>query len=369
MFNPFILLPLMVCSYEVLSLILPLRISLPAKILASLILISGLSRIFLLHRTPNGFEMYELPHALMVVVTVIFNFIIVTLFLLLMKDFCQLFCRLILRKPFPNYHASLFVFSIALCATLYGTYEGLRLPDVKTHEVAIKNLGREFDGFKIAMIVDIHADSLTDREFVESLVERTNALEPDLILMPGDFVDGTVAARSSDLRPLKDLHSKYGVYGTTGNHEYYYDFYGWQKELPRLGITMLNNEHIIITSGDSQLIIAGVPDQTGNDHDTALAVKDIPGNSPVILMDHRPSEAPENSQHKINLQLSGHTHGGLMPILYLLVIKFNRGFVRGWYDVNDMKLFVSPGTSQWNGFALRLFDPAEISLLVLKAKP
>lgn len=365
----FATLPLLICAYEMLSLILPLKISLPAKILASLILISGLAKLFLLHRTPNGFEIYELHYILTLAATIIFNFIIVAFFLLLMKDFCQLFCRLILRRPFPNYYASLFVLSIALCATLYGTYEGLRQPDVKTHEVAIKNLGREFDNFKIAMMVDIHADVLTNRKFVQELVRRTNALQPDLILMPGDFVDGTVAARSRDLEPLKDLRAKYGVYGTTGNHEYYYDFYGWLNEFPRLGIKMLNNEHIVITSGDSHLVIAGVPDQTGSNHDTALAVKDVPENSPVILMDHRPVEAPENSQYKINLQLSGHTHGGQMPVIYSFVKRFNRGFVRGWYEVNDMKLFVSPGTSQWNGFALRLFDPAEISLLVLKAKP
>ena len=369
MFNPFVTLPLLVCTYEILTMILPLRISLTAKIFASLILLSGLAKIFLLHRTPSGFDMYELPYYLTLTFTAIFNFIIVAVFLLLIKDCIQVFCRLILRKPFPNYYAALFVFSIALCATLYGTYEALKQPQIKTHEVVINNLGREFDNFRIAMLVDIHADTLTNREFVQELVTRTNALNPDLILMPGDFVDGQVATRRADLEPLKDLRAKFGVYGTTGNHEYYFDFEGWQKEFKRLNITMLNNEHFIITSGDSQLIVAGVPDQTGDEHNTSLAVKDIPENAPVILMDHRPSEARENSQYNIALQLSGHTHGGQMPIIYSLVKKFNRGFVRGWYEVNNMKLFVSPGTSQWNGFACRIFDPSEISLLVLKAKP
>ena len=369
MFNPFVTLPLLVCLYEILSMILPLRISLTAKVLASLILLSGLAKIFLLHRTPSGFDMYELPYYLNLTVTIIFNFVIVAVFLLLIKDCVQVFCRLILRKPFPNYYASLFIFSIALCATLYGTYEGLRQPQIKTHDVVISKLGREFDNFRIAMLVDIHADTLTNREFVQELVNRTNALNPDLILMPGDFVDGQVITRRKDLEPLKDLRARYGVYGTTGNHEYYFDFEGWQNEFKRLDIRMLNNEHVIITSGDSQLVIAGVPDQTGNEHNTSLAVRDIPENIPVILMDHRPSEARENSQHNISLQLSGHTHGGQMPIIYSLVKKFNRGFVRGWYEVNNMKLFVSPGTSQWNGFACRIFDPSEISLLVLKAKP
>ena len=103
---------------------------------------------------------------------------------------------------------------------------------------------------------------------------------------------------------------------------------------------------------------------TAPDLDEAL--KDVPENIPVILMDHQPRNARRNAEHKnIALQLSGHTHGGQMPVMYSLVKKMNNGFVRGWYDVDNMKLFVSPGTSQWNGFAFRLFDPSEISLFVL----
>ena len=373
MFNPFVTLPLLVCLYEILSMILPLRISLTAKVLASLILLSGLAKIFLLHRTPSGFDMYELPYALTLIFTAIFNFIVVAVFLLLIKDCVQVFCRLILRKPFPNYYASLFIFSIALCATLYGTYEGLRQPQIKTHEVVINNLGREFENFRIAMLVDIHADTLTNREFVQELVTRTNDLNPDLILMPGDFVDGTVNARYSDLEPLKDLKAKYGVYGVTGNHEYYFDYNNWMKKFADMGIRMLENESVIITSGDDSIAIAGKPDPTGGRMgltapDIDAAVRDVPEGVPVILMDHQPGFVHENAEHNVALQVSGHTHGGQMPGIYQLVKRANGGFVRGWYDVGSMKLYVSPGTSQWNGFALRLFDPAEITLFTLHAE-
>jgi hypothetical protein len=139
------------------------------------------------------------------------------------------------------------------------------------------------------------------------------------------------------------------------------------KRLAELGIKILENEHVIIESGDAKLIIAGVPDQTGGNHNTELAVKNAPENAPVILMDHRPEAAPENAKHNITLQVSGHTHGGQMPGVYELVRRANRGFVRGWYDVDGMKLFVSPGTSQWTGFQLRLFDPSEITLFILRA--
>ena len=136
---------------------------------------------------------------------------------------------------------------------------------------------------------------------------------------------------------------------------------------------LLHNEKIILTSGDSKLIIAGVPDITGGfmglgGPDVELTLKDAP-DAPVILMDHQPRNARENAKNKnIVLQLSGHTHGGQMPIIYQIVKRANNGFVRGWYDVDEMKLFVSPGTSQWNGLALRIFDPSEISLFVLRTK-
>lgn len=364
--NLFFIMPFVICLYEILSLILPLKMSLWSKVLASLILLSGVLKIMLYRRSSTGFDIIELPYYVNVLVSVIFNFIIAALFILLIKDIAFIIWRVILRQRFNLHYASLIVFIIASCSTLYGTYEAMKIPEVKTHEVKIAGLAKDFDGMRIAMLVDIHASGLNNHDFVREIVERTNALNPDLILIPGDFADGQVKTRYYDVEPLKNLKAKYGVYGTTGNHEYYFDFSGWMKRFKELGINMLENEHVIIESGDAKLIIAGVPDQTGGNHNTELAVKNIPENLPVILMDHRPEAAAENAKYNITLQLSGHTHGGQMPGVYELVKKANMGFIRGWYDVNGMKLFVSPGTSQWTGFQLRLFDPSEITLLILR---
>ena len=360
----FILIPLAVCVYEIASLILPLKLPLLGRILSYLILLSGLAKFFLYRPGSNGFDIIALPYWASLLVAVIFNFIIVAFFILVAKDFIFVLWKIFSRlnaggaPAFPHYYASLFVFSIAFCAALYGTY----------------NLPPEFENFKIAMLVDIHADELTNHDFVQKIVDRTNALSPDLILIPGDFVDGSVKARSHDLEPIKNLRAKFGVFGTTGNHEYYFDFNGWIKEIQNFGVRLLNNEKIILKSCDAELIIAGLPDITGGmmgltapDLDEAL--KDVPENIPVILMDHQPRNARRNAEHKnIALQLSGHTHGGQMPVMYSLVKKMNNGFVRGWYDIGNMKLFVSPGTSQWNGFAFRLFDPSDISLLILHSE-
>lgn len=369
----FILIPLALCLYEILSLIVPLKISVWAKISASLLLLSGLAKSFLYRRTETGFDIVNMPYSLTLLSSVIFNFIIVALFMLVVKDVLWILCKLILRKTFPSHCASLFVFSIALCTTLYGTYEGLRVPDVKMHDVNIKGLGKNFDGMKVAMLVDIHADTLTDKAVVQKIVDKTNALKPDVILIPGDFVDGQVSSRSADVEPLSRLEAKYGVYGTTGNHEYYFDFRGWMNYFKDIGIKILENEHVILTSGDDKLILAGLPDRTGGmmglaPHDIDKTLKNIPENIPVILMDHQPRAAYENAKHNVTFQVSGHTHGGQIPVIYTLVRKANNGFVRGWYDVDGMKLYVSPGTSQWNGFALRILDPSEISLFILHAE-
>ena len=368
----FMLVPLLVCLYEILSLILPLKISWWAKVIAALILLSGIAKSMLYRRTEKGFDVLDMPYSVTLITSFIFNFIIVALFILLVKDVAHMLWKILARSPFPGHYASLFVFSIALVATLYGTYEGLRVPDVNRHTVTIPGLGQDLDGMKIAVLVDIHADALTDRAAVQAIVDRTNSLAPDVVLIPGDFVDGQVSSRRNDLEPLSSFNAKLGVYGTTGNHEYYFDYAGWIKAIPELGVKLLMNEHVVIASGDAELVIAGIPDQTGgmmglDSRSLTQALKGAPENVPVILMDHQPRAAHDNAKLGVKLQVSGHTHGGQMPGIYSMVKRANAGYVRGWYDVDGMKLYVSPGTSQWNGFACRIFDPAEITLLTLNA--
>lgn len=366
----FMMVPLAICVYEILSLILPLRVPAYAKILFSLLLLSGLLKTMLYRRTPTGFDIVELPYSLALLSSLAFNFVITAIFMLIAKDIAWLIWKLLARRPFPAHYASVIIAVIGVLATLWGTYEALRLPGVNKHDVTLKGLGHEFEGLKVAMLVDIHADTLTNRSVVQKIADMTNELEPDLILIPGDFVDGTVKSRKQDLEPLGGLKSKLGVYGVTGNHEYYFDYDNWMKELASLGINMLGNSHVVFTSGDARLALAGVPDPTGGRmgreaHDTERALAAISDDVPVILMDHQPGMARENSKHGVVLQVSGHTHGGQIPMIYTFVKRANRGYVRGWYDVEGMRLYVSPGTSQWNGFAMRLFDPSEITLFIL----
>ncbi len=363
MLNLFFIIPLTIALYESASIFIPMKINTGLKILGAVILLISLSKSFLYQRTATGFEIIELPKIIFLILSLIFSFLIVALGFVILKDLIWLVCK-IFKFKFNAHLASVLILIICSALSIYGIYEGTKVPNIKKYNVNIPGLDKNFNGMKIIMLVDLHISELNNFEFVRKIVNKVNAVEPDLILMPGDFVDGSVKARYNDVKELKNLRAKFGVYGSTGNHEYYFDLEGWLKEFENFGIKILNNEHVQIISGDSKLIIAGTPDQ----HDSPKideAVKNIPENSPIILLAHRPGDAENNSKYNISFQISGHTHGGQIPILYNIVKKFNNGFVRGWYKINDMQLYVSPGTSEWGGFPLRIFDPSEITLFIL----
>ena len=324
-------------AYEAFSLVLPLKIHAGWKALYLVLLLTASFKNTLFQKFGGGmFFAPDLPRWVMLVGSLFYNLLVLALFLAIFKDVLWVLWKLCIRSyAFPSGAASSAVLAAATVLTLYGTWEALRVPDVERHDVFIPNLPQEFEGTKAALLVDLHASALNRRPLIQAIVEKTNALSPDIILIPGDFVDGWVKDRKDDLEPLNRLRASLGVYGTSGNHEYYSGYEDWLKQLTAWGITMLENRHVIVTSGSGRLVIAGVPDQQGARFGFAA------------------------------LRLSGHTHGGMMPVLDKIVARFNSGYVRGWYDVGSMKLYVSRGTSLWNGFPMRLLDPAEITLFVL----
>lgn len=192
-----------------------------------------------------------------------------------------------------------------------------------------------------------------------------------MILMTGDFIDGTVEARRGDVEPLAGLRARDGVFGVLGNHEYYFGWREWTARLEELGADILFDEHRIIRRGDAALAVAGLPDgysarYGGGVPDERRAIEGAPEGAFVIVMDHRPGNARANAAAGADLQLSGHTHGGMVRGLARVIAKYNGGFVNGWYDVDGMELFVSPGTGIWNGFLTRLGVPSELTVLTLR---
>lgn len=261
---------------------------------------------------------------------------------------------------------------IALVLAAIGVSESVRVPDVKTVEIVLPRLPAELDGLRVVQLTDLHASRLFEAPWMEAVVTKANALNPDLILITGDLVDGTPAARAADVLPLKKLHARYGVFSIPGNHEYYSDYLKWQTAFDQLGLRFLLNEHIVLSHNNRNLVIAGITDSTAASFnlpgpDITAALKGIPENTSVILLSHRPAGAQKNAEAGVDLQLSGHTHGGQILGPHLLTQWVNEGFVSGGYQVDTMKLYVSNGTGLWNGFPIRLGRPSEITQLILRS--
>jgi predicted MPP superfamily phosphohydrolase len=262
----------------------------------------------------------------------------------------------------------------ALLLSAVGVYQAVQLPGVRRVEVTVEHLPRSLDGLRIVQLTDLHISRLFQADWVEGVVSRANALNADAILITGDLIDGTVEARRNDVAPLSKLTAPLGVIAIPGNHEYYFDADQWIAEFKRLGMRVLVNEHVILRKGADQLIVAGVTDEAApafghEGPDLAQALVGAPKDVPTILLKHRPQGAPESAAAGVGLQLSGHTHGGMITGLDLVAGYANQGFISGNYDVGKMKLYVSNGTALWNGFPIRLGVPAEITEIVLRASP
>lgn len=262
----------------------------------------------------------------------------------------------------------------ALALSAVGVWQAVRVPEVKTIEVALPNLPQAYDGFRIVHLTDLHASRLLQGDWMQAVVARTNALKPDLTLITGDLVDGTPAARAADVQPLADLRAQYGVVAIPGNHEYYAEYLGWIDAFKKLGLRMLLNEHMTIERDGQPLVLAGITDSVAARVNQPLpdidaAMKGVPPSSAVILLSHRPVGAKRHAQAGAGLQLSGHTHGGQILGLHFVTQLANEGYVSGMYQVDGMQLYVSNGAGLWPGFPIRLGRPSEITQIVLRAAP
>ena len=248
-----------------------------------------------------------------------------------------------------------------------GVWNGIKIPEVQTIELHDKNLPIDLDGYRIVQISDIHACGAARRWRTAGIVAKANALNADLICLTGDQTDGTVAQRFHDIEPLHDLKAKDGVFAITGNHEYFYDMDEWRPAYQHLDIRLLENECVFPRPS---LALGGINAYNANDPDApdiAKAFATATNGEYRILLQHRPNPVVENfTTHRVNLQLSGHTHGGFMPILSIIIRNDHDGYLRGIYPINNGHLIVSSGCGPWPALPLRYFDPAQILLIILR---
>lgn len=252
--------------------------------------------------------------------------------------------------------------AFSLAVAVWGLCGVLAFPRVVKVALASPTLPANLDGLRIVQLSDLHVDNCVRADRVAAIVEAVNRLRPDLVVITGDFFDGEVPDHGADLAPLAELEAPLGVYGSTGNHEYYYDFNAWMAFLESLNVKMLLNSHAVPTEN---LIVAGIEDKFPN-LEAALADS---GDGFRIILGHTPLKILRTGNFEAfsaDLVLLGHTHGGAMPVLDKLVALANGGMVRGMYDFRGTATYVSPGTRCWSGFPIRVLNPAEITLFTLK---
>jgi predicted MPP superfamily phosphohydrolase len=261
--------------------------------------------------------------------------------------------------------------ALASVAAAIGVHQAMRIPPLKDIEIGIRGLPRQFDGYTILQLTDLHISRLFPASWARAVVERSNELGVDLIAITGDLIDGTLDARRSDIEPLRDLKATDGVYVISGNHEYIFGYSKWMAHFAALGLLSLENRRIVLDRNGSKLVLAGITDRasrrTGHPvRDLAAVLEGAPEGVTVILLDHQPSDARHAAKLGVALQLSGHTHGGLILGIDRLAARANAGYVSGRYDVDGMTLYVNNGTALWPGFALRLGRPSELTRITLR---
>ncbi len=256
-------------------------------------------------------------------------------------------------------------------ATTFAAKSGLTELVVKRVRVPLPRLAASMHGTRIVQLSDVHVGSTIQRRFIERVVRETNALEPDVVAITGDLVDGSVEQLREHVAPLAELRAKYGVYFVTGNHEYYSGAEAWCRELTRLGVRVLRNERVSIGEGDGSFDLAGVDDfsahRFGRGHGANLerALEGRDESRELVLLAHQPRQIFEADRRGVGLMLSGHTHGGqIFP--WNFFVRLQQPVVSGLERFGRALVYVSNGTGYW-GPPLRLGAPAEISEIVLES--
>ncbi|WP_321394788.1 metallophosphoesterase [uncultured Desulfuromusa sp.] len=347
------------------------------KVAFGVVLLVISQKYLIYERIGGSFIAPELPLSLMMFLEAIYSSLLILCFLLLIRDVTALslwtgrWFGAAWQLPFSYSVQSIALVLLALMLGIFGTWQSLQIPQVKTVEVPISGLPAPLDGFSIVQLTDLHIGYFLNKEWLSEVVKRTNELSPDLVALTGDMIEGSVADIGNDMEPLRGLSPRYGVFGITGNHEHYFQTDEWLQKFKQLGVSMLHNEHRVLTVKDgAELVVAGVPDKTevrsgGKGPDVRAALMGAP-DATRILLAHRPNGISENID--ADLQLSGHTHGGHLFFMQWLISTFNGGLVNGLYNIGGMSLYVSPGTGLWAGFSCRLGVPAEITQIVLRRR-
>jgi predicted MPP superfamily phosphohydrolase len=260
------------------------------------------------------------------------------------------------------------VVAAALGTTAYGLHEAAQ-PSVTPVTVSDPDLPTEFDGLRVALVTDLHVGPIRDADFTRRVVEQVNVQRPDVVVLAGDLIDGRVSQVSGALAPLAALRAPLGVFAVSGNHEFIsQEADAWMSYWETLGIDVLRNENATLTRGSATIRMAGIHDETGRGPDAPnidAALSGVPADAFTMLAAHQPKAAESAVGKGVDLQLSGHTHGGqLWPFRYAVLLQ--QPVIDGLGTVGDVPVMTSRGAGAW-GPPVRVLAPPEIPIITLRA--
>ena len=315
-----------------------------------------------------------------------FGYFTIALFFLFFFDVLKLLCSCIGSK-FPNSglldavvrglafadrHFRITIMAVAFVCVLMGLFNATRSIEINRVDIPIVKGAPDLQGFSIVQISDLHISNTIGYYYVSDIVNMVNSLNPDLIVITGDLIDGNNVDYTESIKLLGELKSRFGVYFVTGDHEYYSETQKVCNDIKKLGITVLMNENRVIAVGKNKLLVAGVTDISAGYYyknqqcDPEKALKVNQECNLKILLAHQPRTIYEAESYKFDLQLSGHTHGGQFYPPGLIV-KLVQPFLKGLYTYKGKLLFVSTGAGYW-GPPLRIGTRSEIVKLTLVSK-
>lgn len=254
----------------------------------------------------------------------------------------------------------------AFAYLLRGFSQGIKFPQVNRVRVKVRDF--PFEKFNLVQLSDVHVGRTIKRDFIEELVKKTNALNPDMVVITGDLIDLPISQIEYDLYPLKDLNAP--TYFILGNHEYFHGVGEAVEYIKQLGIIPLLNEHVVIGEGEQQFNLVGLTDVMGKrvdfyPPDPDAAYSGVDQNKPCIVLAHQPVMILDMDDYRCDLMLSGHTHGGQIFPFGLLVMAA-QPYLAGLYQhALDRQIFVSRGAGYW-GPPLRFLAPSEISHILIQ---
>jgi predicted MPP superfamily phosphohydrolase len=264
------------------------------------------------------------------------------------------------------------VLAVVVTLLAWGHFEAMRVPRIRKVDVAIARLGHRLDGLRVALITDTHYGPLDRARWSAAVVERVNELDADVVCHLGDIADGTVELRELQASPLASVRATSARVYVTGNHEYISEAQDWLDYMESIGWIALHNRHVVIERDGDRLVVAGVDDATakssgedGHGANLGAALAGADRALPVLLLAHQPKQVGLAMRAGVDLQVSGHTHGGqIWPFNFL--VRLDQPVVRGLSRHGEStQLYTSRGTGFW-GPPFRVFAPSEITLLTLR---